>query len=58
MERREFFLAIWIFVAMAIFGAGFALWFVGRYAPGQAPVVGDTQSGSPNEMKSPSDKNQ
>ena len=38
--KREFILAISIFVTMAVVGTLFGLWFVSRYAPTpSAPVV-------------------
>jgi hypothetical protein len=53
LERREFFLAITIFAVMAVVGVGFSLWYVGRYAPGRAPVVGDTMKGTPEADRAP-----
>ena len=37
--KREFILAMSIFVAMAVIGTGFGLWFVSHYAPTRSPAA-------------------
>lgn len=41
--KREFILAMSIFVAMAVVGTGFALWFVTAYGPQKAPSTLDSR---------------
>jgi hypothetical protein len=41
--KREFILAMSMFVAMAVVGTGFALWFVTVYGPQQAPPTLDSR---------------
>lgn len=38
MHKREFILAMSLFVAAAVVGTGFSLWYVANYAPTSAPA--------------------